>query len=217
MKLRQHFGKRIIELLIGLTLYAFGIALMVQATLGVSPWDVLTQGLSRITGISFGFMITIISLLVLLLWIPLRQKPGIGTLLNGVIVGPIADIFIRILPQPGELWLQIVFMAGGIVIVGIATGIYIGVHMGPGPRDGLMTGISRRFGWPIWIVRTGIEGTVLLSGWLLGGTFGVGTVAFVLCIGPICQFTLPFFDYQRRLTRKNAVVDSEDPEPTTAQ
>src|SRR5690606_28723443 len=158
--------------MVGLILYGLGIALMVQANLGVSPWDVLAQGLSNITGIDFGIMITLISLVVLVLWIPLRQKPGIGTLFNGLIVGPIAGFFIWLLPIPTHLWLQTLYLSAGILAVGIATGIYIGVHMGPGPRDGLMTGISNRFGWPIWLVRTCLEGTVLLTGWLLGGIFG---------------------------------------------
>lgn len=181
------------QLLIGLFLYGFSLAMMIRATLGVSPWDVLSQGSSLQTGISFGFMTNIIGLLVLLLWIPLRQKPGIGTVLNVLLVGPSAEIGLAILAEPEPLWGRIMLFTGGLVLLAVASGLYIGARLGPGPRDGLMTGLHHRFRLPIWLVRTAIEGTVLLLGWLLGGSVGLGTVAFALLIGPLVNLTLPVF------------------------
>ena len=181
------------QLLIGLFLYGFSLAMMIRATLGVSPWDVLSQGSSLQTGISFGFMTNIIGLLVLLLWIPLRQKPGIGTVLNVLLVGPSAEVGLAILAEPDPLWGRIMLFTGGLVLLAVASGLYIGAKLGPGPRDGLMTGLHHRFRLPIWLVRTAIEGTVLLLGWLLGGSAGLGTVAFALLIGPLINLTLPVF------------------------
>lgn len=181
------------QLLIGLFLYGFSLAMMIRATLGVSPWDVLSQGSSLQTGISFGFMTNIIGLLVLLLWIPLRQKPGIGTVLNVLLVGPSAEVGLAILTEPDPLWGRIMLFTGGLVLLAVASGLYIGARLGPGPRDGLMTGLHHRFSLPIWLVRTAIEGTVLLLGWLLGGSVGLGTVAFALLIGPLVNLTLPVF------------------------
>lgn len=181
------------QLLIGLFLYGFSLAMMIRATLGVSPWDVLSQGSSLQTGISFGFMTNIIGLLVLLLWIPLRQKPGIGTVLNVLLVGPSAEVGLAILAEPEPLWGRIMLFTGGLVLLAVASGLYIGARLGPGPRDGLMTGLHHRFSLPIWLVRTAIEGTVLLLGWLLGGSVGLGTVAFALLIGPLVNLTLPVF------------------------
>jgi uncharacterized membrane protein YczE len=181
------------QLLIGLFLYGFSLAMMIRATLGVSPWDVLSQGSSLQTGIPFGFMTNIIGLLVLLLWIPLRQKPGIGTVLNVLLVGPSAEVGLAILTEPDPLWGRIMLFTGGLALLAVASGLYIGARLGPGPRDGLMTGLHHRFSLPIWLVRTAIEGTVLLLGWLLGGSVGLGTVAFALLIGPMINLTLPVF------------------------
>jgi uncharacterized membrane protein YczE len=167
--------------------------MMIRATLGVSPWDVLGQGASLRTGVPFGVMTIIIGAVVLLLWIPLRQRPGIGTLLNVLLVGPSAEAGLAILAEPPALWARILLFAGGLVLLAVASGLYIGARLGAGPRDGLMTGIQSRFGTPIWLARTAIEGTVLLLGWLLGGTVGVGTVAFALLIGPLINITLPLF------------------------
>ena len=179
------------QLLAGLFLYGFSLAMMIRATLGVSPWDVLSQGSSIQTGIPFGYMTNIIGAIVLLLWIPLRQKPGVGTVLNVLLVGPSAEIGLVVLGEPEALWARILLFSGGLVLLAVASGLYIGARLGPGPRDGLMTGLHRRFGLPIWLVRTAIEGTVLLLGWLLGGSVGLGTVAFALLIGPMISLVLP--------------------------
>lgn len=191
-------ARRGLQLLIGLFLYGFSLAMMIRATLGVSPWDVLSQGGSLQTGIPFGFMTNIIGLIVLLLWIPLRQRPGVGTVLNVLLVGPSAEVGLAILNEPAPLWARILLFTGGLVLLAVASGLYIGARLGPGPRDGLMTGVHARFGLPIWLVRTAIEGTVLLLGWLLGGTVGLGTVAFALLIGPLINLALPIFRVPER-------------------
>lgn len=181
------------QLLVGVFLYGIAISAMVQAAVGLDPWDVLTQGLALHTGVPFGLMTNIIGLGVLLLWIPLRQRPGIGTVLNALLVGPSAQLGLAVIPAPDVMWLRILLFAGGLVLLGIATGLYIGAKLGPGPRDGLMTGLHKRTGRPIWMVRMAIEVTVLLIGWLLGGNVGFGTLAFALLIGPLCHWTMPLF------------------------
>lgn len=183
--------RRIVQLMIGLFLYGIGIALMLRAEIGVSPWDVLSQGIMLQSGIAFGTVTVIVSVFVLLLWIPIRQKPGVGSVLNAILVGPFADIGLAVLHTPDTLLGKAVLMLLGIVTIGFATGLYIGARYGPGPRDGLMTGLHRVTGWPIWVVRTGIEVIVLTIGWILGGTVGVGTLAFALLIGPLVGFFMP--------------------------
>lgn len=183
--------RRILQLLVGLFLYGFSIGMMIRAGIGVSPWDVLGQGASLQSGVPFGLTTNLIGLVVLLLWIPIRQKPGAGTVLNVLLVGPSAEVGLAVIPQQTVLWVQILLFTGGLVLLAVATGLYIGARMGPGPRDGLMTGMHRRWGWPIWAVRTGIEVSVLAIGWVLGGTVGVGTVAFALFVGPLVNLTLP--------------------------
>ena len=183
--------RRFATLLIGLLFYGLGISLMVKAQLGVAPWDVLALGIERQSGWNFGVVTMVISGVVLLLWIPLRQWPGIGTVLNALLVGPAADLGLWLFPSPEWVWLRALYLLAGILMVGFATGLYIGAHFGPGPRDGLMTGFVRRSGWPIWVVRSGIELTVLAIGWALGGNVGIGTVLFALGIGPICNYTIP--------------------------
>jgi uncharacterized membrane protein YczE len=185
--------RRLLQLLIGLFLYGIGIALILRGAIGVAPWDVLTQGIDLQVHLGFGTVTTLISVVVLVLWIPLRQRPGIGTVLNALLVGPAADVGLWLIPADLPLWLRVLLFAAGLVLLAVASGIYIGAGLGPGPRDGLMTGLHARTGWNIWVVRTGIEGTVLLVGWLLGGNVGVGTVAFALLVGPLCQWTLPLF------------------------
>lgn len=185
--------RRSAQLLIGLFLYGVGIAFLVRSDLGAAPWDVLTLGIEQHVPLTFGTISVIVSFLVLLLWIPLRQRPGIGTLANALLIGPFVDLAFLAIPETNLLWLQIVFMLTGIVTIGFATGLYIGSRFGPGPRDGLMTGLHRVTGRPIWSVRTVIEATVVLLGWLLGGIVGVGTVAFALMIGPICQYFMRIF------------------------
>lgn len=180
------------QLLVGLVLYGLGISLMVRGALGVSPWDVLTQGLSKVTGLPFGLMTNIIAVGVLLLWIPIRQRPGIGTVLNVLLIGPSAQLGLWLLPVTDSLWIRIPEAVVGLLMIAFATGLYIGAQHGPGPRDGLMTGLHRRTGLPIWVVRTAIEVTVLAIGWVLGGNVGIGTLAFALLIGPLVNFTLPW-------------------------
>ena len=183
--------RRIPQLLIGLFLYGVAISMMIRAGLGVSPWDVLSQGVSIQTGLAFGLVTNLIGLAVLLLWIPIREKPGIGTVLNVLLIGPSAEVGLWLIPAQTALWAQVLLFAGGLVLLAIATGLYIGARFGPGPRDGLMTGIHRRFGVRIWVVRTTIEVIVLAAGWMLGGTVGLGTVAFALLIGPLVNITMP--------------------------
>jgi len=185
--------RRIAQLMIGLFLYGIGIALIVRGAIGVAPWDVLTQGIDNYTGWGFGLITVLLSGVVLLFWIPIRQKPGIGTLLNALLVGPFAQFGLWLIPEGLDLWLRIILFAVGLLVLAVATGLYIGAHFGPGPRDGLMTGLHKRTGLKIWIVRTSIEVTVLGIGWVLGGNVGIGTVLFALLIGPLCNWTIPFF------------------------
>jgi uncharacterized membrane protein YczE len=183
--------RRIVQLLVGLFAYGIGISLMVQAGIGVAPWDVLTQGISHQTGLDFGLLTNIIGAVVLLCWIPIRQRPGFGTLANVLLIGPSAQVGLWILPKQTSIVFQLLFFAAGLLLVAIATGLYIGARMGPGPRDGLMTGIHARTGWKLWAIRTVIEVTVLLVGWAFGGNFGPGTIAFALLIGPMVAITIP--------------------------
>lgn len=183
--------RRIAQLLVGLFLYGFAIAMMVRAAIGVAPWDVLSQGISKQTGIEFGWVTNIVGAIVLLLWIPIRQKPGIGTVANVLLIGTSAQVGLTVLPEVTVLWQQVLLFAGGLALLAIATGLYIGARFGPGPRDGLMTGIHNRWGWKIWKVRTALEVSVLAIGWLLGGNVGVGTIAFAMLIGPMVNVTLP--------------------------
>ncbi|KAA6436511.1 hypothetical protein FQ330_01135 [Agrococcus sediminis] len=191
---------RIGQLLGGLVLYGLSLAMLIRADLGVGPWDVFSLGIANHLPMSYGTATVVVSGIVLLLWIPLRQRVGIGTLLNTLLVGPAADVGLWLLPEVDALWQQILLLAGGMVLLAFATGFYIAAHLGPGPRDGLMTGLVRITGWRVWIVRTLIEGTVLLIGWLLGGPVGVGTVVFAFGIGPLIGLFLPLFE--RRRTRR---------------
>lgn len=186
--------RRILQLLIGLPLYGIGAALTVDAGLGVDPWTVLAEGLSLRTGIGVGWMTNILGLLILLVWIPLRQRPGIGTVANILIVGTAMQLALWVLPPISGFLAQFAMLVGGILLVAIASGLYIGARFGPGPRDGLMTGLRSRFGMPIWAARASVELTVLILGWLLGGTVGLGTVLFAATIGPLVHVTLPLFD-----------------------
>lgn len=176
---------RLIRLFLGLFGYGFAIALMIRANLGASPWDVFGQGLSRSTGLSFGVCTVIISGGVLLLWIPLRQRPGFGTLANALLIGVFADLSLAILAKPDLWWLQSLMFLAGLVLLAFATALYVGARLGPGPRDGLMTGLVRRTGKPVWMIRTGIEVVVVLIGFLLGGVVGIGTLVFAGGIGPV--------------------------------
>jgi uncharacterized membrane protein YczE len=183
--------RRIVQLVAGLFFYGFAIAMMIRAAIGISPWDVLSQGVVLHTGLNYAVVTNVIGGLVLLLWIPLRQRPGIGTVANVLLIGPSIEVGLWMLPLTDDLVPRILLFAGGLVLLAVATGLYIGARFGPGPRDGLMTGIHRRTGWPIWIVRTSIEVTVVAIGWLLGGNVGFGTLAFALLIGPLVNITMP--------------------------
>ena len=165
--------------------------MLVRAPLGVIPWDVLHQGLSRQLGVSMGTVVILVSLLLLLAWIPLRERPGLGTLSNALLVGLTLDATLMVLPPAHGTPLRVLLVIGGVLLNAAATASYIGVHLGPGPRDGLMTGLVRRTGKSVRLVRTSIEAAVVLVGWILGGTVGVGTVIYALLIGPLVQFLLP--------------------------
>jgi uncharacterized membrane protein YczE len=183
--------RRITQLLVGLFFYGFAIAMMVRGGIGVPPWDVLTQGLALQTGWAFGVLTNVIGAAVLLLWIPIRQRPGVGTVLNVLLIGPSIEIGLLVIPAQDNLALRVALFAGGLALLAVASGLYLGARMGPGPRDGLMTGIHQRWGFSIRIVRTVIEVSVLGIGWALGGNVGVGTLAFALLIGPMVGVTMP--------------------------
>lgn len=182
--------RRLIQLYAGLVLFGVSMAFLVRARLGLDSWDVLHQGLAERTGLRFGWVVIAVGALVLLLWVPLRQRPGIGTVSNVIVVGLAVDAALDVLPAPGHLAARWAFLAAGIVVNGIATGLYIGAGLGAGPRDGLMTGLAAR-GYSIRRTRTLIELAVLSLGWLLGGTVGVGTVLYALAIGPLAHYFIP--------------------------
>ena len=184
---------RIVQLLIGLFVFGIGVAFLIRSSLGAGSWDVLTQGISHHLPLSFGTLTVIMGGIVLLLWIPLRQKPGAGTVLNALLVGPSADFGLLVIPQAEPLLVRILYIGLGIGMIGLGTGLYIGSRFGTGPRDGLMTGLNRVTGKPIWMVRVALELTVVALGWMLGGTVGVGTVAAAILIGPACQFFMRIF------------------------
>ncbi len=194
--------RRLLQLLIGLVLYGAGCALTVEAGLGVDPWTVFAQGLSVHTGIGIGWVTNIVGFLVLLLWIPLHQKPGIGTVANILLVGTSMQVVLWLMAPVTGLTLQIGVLLGGILLVAVASGLYIGARFGPGPRDGLMTGLHARLGWPIWVCRALVEVTVLALGWLLGGTVGIGTVLFAALIGPLVHIALPLLDTARPISTR---------------
>jgi uncharacterized membrane protein YczE len=189
--------RRLIQLFSGLVLYGLSIALIVRADLGLDPWDVLNQGVferfARPAGISFGLVVNLIGLAVLLLWIPLRQRPGVGTVANVLVIGTVANVGLDWIPTDLDLSLRAGLLIAGIVLNGVASGAYIGAGLGPGPRDGLMTGIVARTGWPVKWVRTAIELSVIAVGWLLGGSVGLGTVLYAVTIGPLVHVFLPLF------------------------
>jgi uncharacterized membrane protein YczE len=197
----RHYLRRWSQLLSGLFLFGFSAAMMLRANIGVDPWTVFAEGFNVRWGFSFGWVIVISGLAVLLIWIPLRQRPGIGTILNALLVGPSMEVGLALVETPETLPQRIVLFASGLLMMGIASGLYIGARFGPGPRDGLMVGFNARFGWPMWAVRTGVESTVLAIGWALGGTFGVGTIVFALLIGPLAQRAIMVFRVPDYLTK----------------
>jgi uncharacterized membrane protein YczE len=187
---------RLVQLYAGLLLYGFSSSLLVLAGLGLDPWDVFHQGLARQSSLAIGTWAILVGGAVLLLWIPLRQRPGIGTLSNVVLVGGTMDVVLGHLHAPHALGVRILCLVAGVFLNGVATGAYIGAGLGPGPRDGLMTGLAAR-GHSIRVVRTGLELTVLVTGWLLGGTVGIGTVAYAISIGPLAHVFIPLFSHGR--------------------
>jgi uncharacterized membrane protein YczE len=186
-------ARRLPQLYAGLVLYGVTDACLLRARLGNMPWDVLHQGIAGRLGVSIGAVMIAVSLVVLLAWVPLRVMPGLGTLSNAVVVGLAANLGLALLHEPHGLAGRIALMAAGIAGNAVATAMYIGARFGPGPRDGLMTGLHRRTGRPIWLVRTSIEAGVVVLGALLGGTFGVGTLLYAVLIGPLVQRLLPLF------------------------
>lgn len=185
-------GRRLPQLVVGLALYGFSMAMMVRAGLGLNPWDVLHQGLAAYLPVSFGAVTVVVGVVVLLLWIPLRQWPGLGTVANVLVIGVTVDLGLALLAAPDHLVSRVVLLLAGIGLNGLAGAVYIGSQLGPGPRDGLMTGLAARTGTSLRLIRTGVELSVLAIGFLLGGTVGVGTVLYALGIGPLVQLFLPW-------------------------
>ncbi|QFS93098.1 hypothetical protein FIV07_20245 [Mycobacterium sp. THAF192] len=184
--------ERISRLVIGLWLYGLSIALMIEGAVGAAPWDVFHVGVARHLPLTLGVIIILTAGVVLAAWIPLRQKPGLGTVLNTVLLGPFADLNLVLLPTPDAVVARYGYAIAGVVVCALATALYVGAQLGPGPRDGLMTGLARRTGWPLRRVRTGIEVSVLATGFVLGGTVGLGTVVFAFAVGPLTQFFLRY-------------------------
>lgn len=191
--LRERFAERLVRCVAGLACFGTGIAFFVRSDLGVPPWDVFHTGISQITGRGLGTVLIIVSFFVLLLWIPFRLRPGIGTLLNAVEIGLVENIAQDLIPTPSSLVVRTLFMLMGLVIIAAGSGLYIGAELGSGPRDGLMIGINQRFGISVRLARTTVEVIVMITGIILGGHIGLGTFVFALGIGPMVQVTLRMF------------------------
>ena len=187
----RNFTARLVQLNVGLFLYGFTMAMLVESTLGLDPWDVFHEGVAKHVALTFGQVVIATGAVVLLLWIPLRQKPGIGTVLNVIVIGMAADFGIAVISQPDSLWLRVFLLVGGIVGNAFAGALYIGAALGPGPRDGLWLGLVRRTGRSVRLWRTVIEISAVAVGFVLGGTVGVGTVLYAVAIGPLVQLFLP--------------------------
>ncbi|MGL4726373.1 MAG: YczE/YyaS/YitT family protein [Scandinavium sp.] len=185
--------RRLVQLYVGLCLYGISTAMFVRANLGADPWDVFHLGVGKVFSLDIGTVMILTGALVLLLWIPIRQRPGLGTISNVIVLGLAANATMAVLPRPDPLWLKSALMVAAVVLNALATGMYIGAGFGPGPRDGLMTGLHARTGWSLRGIRTTIELTVLVIGYLLGGSVGVGTLVYALAIGPLIQLCLPWF------------------------
>ena len=206
----DRFLARLVQLLGGLSLYGISMAMMVRANLGLDPWDVLHQGLAPRIGLSFGLTVNLVGLLVLALWLPLRQRPGLGTVLNILVIGTVTDIALALIPSFEAYAVRFALLGFGIVLNGIAGGAYIGAGLGPGPRDGLMTGFCRRTGLPVKLVRTAIELAVLAVGWMLGGTVGLGTLLYAVGIGWVVHHALPVFTLDRPSRRPKSNGSRDD-------
>ena len=191
--LNRSLPMRLLILIFGLFVYGLGVAMTVHASLGIAPWDVFAQGISIQTGLSFGVSTVVVSALVLMAWIPLKVKPGIGTIANAILIGLFADFWLLLLPDTSIYWQRLMIFLVGVVIVAIATGLYISSALGSGPRDGLMQGTANALDKPFWMIRTGYEGTVLTIGALMGGQVREGTLIFALSIGYLVQLSMKFF------------------------
>ncbi|RYD67258.1 MAG: hypothetical protein EOP84_30650 [Verrucomicrobiaceae bacterium] len=196
--------RRLVQLFAGLALYGFSMALLLRSALGATPWDVLSTGLIRHFPMSFGTMTIISSAVVLLIWIPLKQMPGLGTVANAFFIGIAADVTLAAIPPPDGMLARIFFMTVSVLLNGLATALYLGSQLGPGPRDGLMTGISRVSGRSIRSVRTCIEITVVMLGFALGGVLGIGTALYAFAIGPLAQLMLPWFTVELEIPPRNS-------------
>lgn len=196
--------RRLIQLHLGLCLFGVSLALMVRAALGLDPWNVFQQGLTGVTGLTLGQISILIGAAVMVTWIPLRQRPGYGTVANIIVIGLVIDASLAVIPPFEGLALRVAAMVAGVVLNAMATAAYIGAGMGPGPRDGLMTGLHERLGWSIRVARFSIEASVLAAGWLLGGVVGVGTVLYAVALGPLVQAFMPLFALPPRLKLSRA-------------
>ncbi|HVH93501.1 MAG: YczE/YyaS/YitT family protein [Nocardioidaceae bacterium] len=206
MPINMHrLPRRLTQLFVGLALYGVSLAFVLRAGLGLAPWDVLHQGLADRVGATVGQMVIAVSFLVLLAWIPLRQRPGFGTIANAVLVGIFVDLTMSVLDDVQPWGWRVVLLLSGVLLNGLATALYIGASLGPGPRDGLMTGLVERTGRSVRLVRTLIEVSVLMVGFLLGGTVGVGTLLYAFAIGPIAHLLLPPLTVPARLVTTPAV------------
>jgi uncharacterized membrane protein YczE len=201
--------RRLLQLFVGLALYGVSLAFLVRAGLGLAPWDVLHQGLAERLDATVGQMVIAVSFVVLLAWIPLRERPGFGTVANALLVGAFVDLTMLVLDDAGSWPLAVLLLVSGVLLNGLATALYIGASFGAGPRDGLMTGLVRRTGRSVRLVRTALEGSVLVAGWLLGGTVGIGTVAYALAIGPIAHALLPLFTVRPARRRGGALPETD--------
>jgi uncharacterized membrane protein YczE len=205
-------SRRLLQLLVGLALYGVSLALLLRAGLGLAPWDVLHQGIAERTGVSIGVVLVVVSFVVLLAWIPLRQRPGFGTLANATLVGVVVDLTLAVLGDAHGWLPRVSLLVAGVLLNGLATAMYIGASLGAGPRDGLMTGLVRRTGRSVRLVRTCLEASVLAVGFVLGGTVGVGTVLYALAIGPIAHALLPLLTVESSPKPRPAVPPRSAPD-----
>jgi uncharacterized membrane protein YczE len=197
---------RLPGLVTGLVVFGIGIGLMAQAGMGLGPWEAFHQGIARLTGLQLGTVSILLGIPILAAWYPLGERPGAGTVLNIVLIGAATNVAISVVPAPSEQPAQLLMMLAGVVTIAVGSGLYLAADLGPGPRDGLMTGLHLRFGWSIRRARTAIEVTVLIAGFLLGGTIGLGTVVFALGIGPLVQVSLRVFDREGRVSRRRRAM-----------
>jgi uncharacterized membrane protein YczE len=201
--------RRLPGLVVGILCFGLAIALMAESQLGLGPWETFNQGIARRTGLELGTISILLGFPILLLWVPLRVPPGIGTVINVILIGTSINVFLALLPTAADLPLQVAYELGALALIGVGSGLYLSADLGPGPRDGLMTGLHHRTGWRIAYVRTGIELTVLVAGFVLGGTVGAGTVLFALASGPVVELGLRIFDRQGRVIRRRRALGME--------